>query len=212
MYSPKHFEESRIEVMHDLIQGHPLATLITMSADGLNADHITLSIKIDGSPFGTLVGHVARSNPLLNNTSVEILVVFQGPNAYISPSWYATKNQTGKVVPTWNYAVVHAYGTLRVIDNPLWLRAQLETLTKQHETNFPKPWAVSDAPQEFTERLISSIIGIEIPITRLLGKWKVSQNQPPSNRAGVVTGLSTIDKQDAKSMATLVQLYGEQLK
>jgi len=138
-----------------------------------------------------LTGHVAGANPIWNDlaSEVEVLAVFQGLNAYISPSWYATKQETGKVVPTWNYAAVHAYGTLCIIDDAVWLRAQLEMLTADHEAGFAEPWAVSDAPADFTEKLIEAVVGIEISITRLEGKWKVSQNQPPRNRAGVVQGL-----------------------
>lgn len=193
MYIPQHFDEPDIGVMQTLIREHPLATLVTLSGAGLNADHIPLHLLADdGSPYGCLHGHVARSNPLWTNHDprTEVLAVFQAENAYISPSWYASKAQTGKVVPTWNYAAVHAYGTLRVIDDPVWLRQQLEAMTARHEARLPEPWSVSDAPADFTERLIGQIIGIEIRLTRLQGKWKASQNQPAENRNSVVAGLS----------------------
>jgi transcriptional regulator len=145
-----------------------------------------------------LRGHVARANPIWFNTdkNTEVLAIFQAENAYISPSWYATKQQSGKVVPTWNYAVVHAYGALLVIEDAEWIRHQLEQMTMQHEASFPKPWSLSDAPQDFTEKFIGQIIGIEIGITRLLGKWKVSQNQPEENQDSVIQGLNKIGKKE----------------
>ena len=191
MYIPKHFDEPRIDVMQALIRDYPLATLTTWSVDGLNANHIPLHLADDGSPCGSLRGHVARANPLWTNfdKQTEVLAIFQSENAYISPSWYATKQETGKVAPTWNYAAVHAYGSLKIIEDPAWILSQIEALTMKQEAVFPKPWAVSDAPSDFTERLIEQIVGIEIVVTRLLGKWKVSQNQPPENQNGVIKGL-----------------------
>jgi len=199
--------------MHELIRERPLATLVTMSSQGLNANHIPLYLSEGPAPFGTLQGHVARSNPMWSDlqADVEVLAIFHGPDAYITPSWYATKKETGKVVPTWNYAVVHAYGTLQVIDDASWIRAQLEVLTNHNEKKFPEKWAVSDAPHEFTEKLIGTIVGIEIVITKLSGKWKVSQNQPPTNQASVIEGLENSGLPDATSMATLVSLQGMQL-
>lgn len=210
MYSPAHFDESRPEVLQGLIHAHPLATLVTLSADGLTANHIPLHLQADGSAFGKLVGHVARANPLWQNSdpSADVLVIFQGPNAYITPSWYATKQDGGKVVPTWNYAVVHAHGRLLVKDDPQWVRAQLASMTAQHEASRAEPWAVSDAPREFTDRLLQAIVGIEIPITRLQGKWKVSQNQPAQNRTSVIAGLNGQDHSGpAADMATLVAAH-----
>ncbi|MDO9162082.1 MAG: FMN-binding negative transcriptional regulator [Methylococcaceae bacterium] len=208
MYIPKPFDEPRIDVMQALIRDYPLATLVTLSADGLNANHIPLHLVVDGgSPFGTLRGHVVRSNPMWGDfdQQTEILTVFQAANAYISPSRYVTKQQTGKVVPTWNYAAVHAYGTMRVIDDAAWIRNQLETLTAEHEAAFPKPWAVSDAPHDFTEKLIEQIIGIEITVTRLSGKWKVSQNQPAENQIGVINGLNECGKVEAAALIKTCQ-------
>jgi transcriptional regulator len=207
MYVPKHFDESRVDVLHDLICARPLATLVTLSSDGLTANHVPLLISAEPVPFGTLRGHVARSNPIWTDITkgVEVLAVFHGPDAYISPSWYSTKAETGKVVPTWNYAVVHAYGTLRIVDDPSWLRANLEALTTHSESAFAEPWHVSDAPPDFTERLIAAVVGIEIVITRLTGKWKVSQNQPHQNQVGVVQGLRTSSSTQAQEMAALVE-------
>lgn len=206
MYTPKHFEEPRIEVMHELMRARPLATLVTLSSGGLNANHIPLHLADAPAPFGTLRGHVARANPLWSDFAkdVEVLAIFHGPDSYITPSWYATKQETGKVVPTWNYAVVHAYGTLRVIDDAAWIRAQIEALTDHNEASFSKPWAVADAPHEFTEKLIGAIVGIEIVINKLSGKWKVSQNQPAQNQVGVIEGLNNSGLCDAEAMAALV--------
>jgi transcriptional regulator len=192
MYIPKHFDEPRIEVMQALMRDYPLATLITLSADGLNANHIPLHwLEESDTIYGSLRGHIARSNPLWTDfdQQAEVLAVFQAENAYISPSWYASKPQTGKVVPTWNYAAVHAYGTLRVIDDPAWIRRQLQAMTDEFEAGFSEPWLVADAPADFTERLITQIVGIEISVTRLQGKWKVSQNQPPDNQNSVIEAL-----------------------
>lgn len=207
MYIPKPFEETKVEVMHELIRARPLATLVTLSSNGLNANHIPLHLSEAPAPFGALWGHVARANPILADleNGGEVLAVFQGPDAYITPSWYATKQQTGKVVPTWNYAAVHAYGYLRVMDDPVWLRAQLDALTAQSEAPFAEPWTVSDAPEDFIERLKGAIVGVEMVITRLQGKWKVSQNQPSQNQASVVAGLKASGLPEAMAMAALVE-------
>lgn len=206
MYIPENFEEPRVEVMHGLIRAYPLATLVTLSSSGLNANHIPLHLCESPAPFGTLRGHVARANPVLVDleNNIDVLAVFHGPDAYVTPSWYATKKETGKVVPTWNYAVVHAYGRLRVVDDRAWLRAQLDALTAHSEASFREPWSVSDAPPAFTEKLMDAIVGIEMVVTRLLGKWKVSQNQPPENQASVVDGLNASAAEDAPAMAALV--------
>jgi transcriptional regulator len=193
--------------MHELIRARPLATLVTLSSGGLNANHIPLHVSAEPAPFGTLRGHVARANPVWTDlvNDVEALAVFHGPDTYITPSWYATKKETGKVVPTWNYAVVHACGSLRIIDDASWLRTQLEALTAHNEAAFPKQWAVSDAPRDFTDKMIGAIVGIEIVITKLSGKWKVSQNQPAQNQASVIHGLNASGVHDASSMADLVE-------
>jgi transcriptional regulator len=210
MYLPRHFEEARAEVLHELIVAHPLATLVTLTSHGLEANPIPLHLRHEGGAFGTLVGHVARANPMWTqfDPSVEALAVFHGPQAYITPSWYATKRQTGKVVPTWNYVIVQARGPLRIRDDADWVRELLHALTARHEAARPAPWSVDDAPRDYTEALMRSVVGIEIPITRLTGKWKVSQNQPAANRAGVVAGLVDDGTPDAAAMAELVQHHG----
>jgi len=203
MYIPQHFAESRIEVLHGLMRAHPLATLVTLCGAGIDANHIPLHLSEDAGQFGRLQGHVARANPVWRNLAAEVeaLAIFHGPQGYISPSWYPTKKQHGQVVPTWNYAVVHAYGTLQVIQDPDWIRNQLEALTRQSEAALAEPWSIADAPPDYIERLAAGIVGIEMVITRLSGKWKASQNQPPGNQAGVITGLG---EQGAAELAALV--------
>jgi transcriptional regulator len=190
MYLPKHFAEDDIAEMHALMRANPLATLVSHGPEGLEANHIPLLLDATG-PCGTLQGHVARANPLWQAGSVagEVLVVFQGDESYISPSGYATKAAHGKVVPTWNYTAVHAYGELQVIDDPDWIFGQISALTATHEAALPQPWAVTDAPADYIDKMLGAIVGIEITITRLLGKWKVSQNQPAENRASLIAAL-----------------------
>lgn len=206
MYCPAHFEETRLEVMLDLIARHPLAAIVSAGSSGLVADHIPLMHEPEPSPHGRLIGHVAKSNPLWQaSPEQQHLVIFQGPSTYISPNWYATKAAGGKVVPTWNYAVVHVSATLRAFREPQRLLALVDKLTQRHEADRPHPWKVSDAPPEFTERMLGGIVGIELDIRRMQGKWKVSQNQPLENRRGVVAGLSLIDTDEARAMAELVR-------
>ena len=207
MYVPSHFEETRLEVLHQLIHDHPLATVVTLSGSGINANHIPLHLCREEGPFGALRGHVARSNPMWSDRvqDVEALAIFHGPDVYVSPTWYPTKREHGKVVPTWNYAVVHAYGALRVIDDPVWLRAQLEALVSRHEQQSAVPWSISDAPPEFVARMIGSIVGFEIALSRLNGKWKVSQNQPAANRDGVVAALQRGGDANELQIAQLVE-------
>lgn len=203
MYIPRHFEQPDVETMHALLRAHPLATLVTQRDGGLYANHIPLHLVSSVGPYGVLQGHVARANPILQdfNGQGDVLAVFHGPQGYISPSWYATKQDTGKVVPTWNYVVVHAHGLVSVVDDAHWLRAQLDALTRQNEATFAHPWDVSDAPVEYTDKMIGNIVGFELVITRLSGKWKVSQNQPPKNRASVIEGLTATGQ---LAMAALV--------
>ena len=206
MYLPKHFQEARVPVLHELIRCHPLATLVTLTPEGLQANHIPLYLRVDAQGLGVLVGHVARANPVWKNADPQTaaLVVFQGPHSYISPGWYPTKAEHGKVVPTWNYAVVQARGPLRAVDDAGWVRAQLMELTGQQESAFAKPWSVDDAPADYIEKMLTAIVGIEIPIQELTGKWKVSQNQPEVNQAGVVQGLGRSHDAHAPAMAGLV--------
>jgi transcriptional regulator len=207
MYLPGHFEETRIEVLHDLIRAHPLGALVTLGPDGPEANHIPFEIDPEPAPFGTLRAHVARANPLWKAIAADgrALAIFQGAQAYVSPSWYPSKREGGKVVPTWNYAVVHAYGTLRAIEDRTWLRALVERLTDRHEARRAAPWKVSDAPAGFVEQMLGAIVGIELTVTRLTGKWKTSQNRPAADRAGVVEGLLADGGEAAAAMAELVR-------
>lgn len=206
MYLPRHFEETRTDVLHPLIRAHPLGALVSVGADGLNANHIPFQLVAEPKPLGTLRGHVARANPLWHefDPSFEALAIFRGPDAYVSPAWYPRKAQDGKVVPTWNYAAVHAYGRLRIIEEPNWLRAQIEALTDQHEASRAEPWRLADAPAEFSERLLGAIVGIEIEITRLLGKLKLSQNCPDTDRQGVIEGLALETEPAAAALAEMM--------
>jgi transcriptional regulator len=205
MYIPKQFAESNTETMHALMRAHPLATVITLSSDGIIANHIPLLLLESQNTFGKLQGHIARANPLWQDLpSTDALAVFQGAEAYITPSWYPTKKESGKVVPTWNYAAVHAHATIRVVDDALWLKQHLTRLTETHESTSQQPWAISDAPEDYIEKLIDGLVGIELTITRLSGKWKVSQNQPAPNQAGVIQGLQSRGTESDLQMATLV--------
>ena len=191
MYQPDHFRINELAVSQQLMREHPLATLIVPLASGLVVNHIPLLLQTDGKGMGVLQGHVARANPVWKEASAsqEVLAIFHGAQGYISPGWYPTKREHGKAVPTWNYAVVHAWGTLRVVDDAAWLRDLVSRLTTTHEAQFDKPWSIDDAPADYIDKMLSAIVGIEITITRLEGKAKVSQNQPAVNREGVVQGL-----------------------
>jgi transcriptional regulator len=190
MYVPAHFAEDRVPVLHQAIQASGLATLVTMTADGLIASHVPLLLDPAPAPYGTLIGHLARPNPQARPAIGEAMAIFLGPDGYITPSYYATKRETGKVVPTWNYIAIHAYGTLRFIDDPAHLLDIVTRLTNRHETQRASPWAVSDAPAEFTRGMLNGIVGFELTVTRLEGKRKMSQNRPEADRAGVVSGLT----------------------
>ena len=184
MYVPSHFEVSNPEVLHDLIVHHPLGVLITQGESGLNANHIPFELEPSASTSGILRAHVARNNPVwqLSTNGDEFLVVFQADDAYISPNWYPSKHETHQQVPTWNYRVVHAYGKITIYDDEKYVRALVGRLTKKHEANQPKPWKMSDAPRDYMEMMVKSIVGIEIEITRLIGKFKLSQNRENRDR------------------------------
>lgn len=191
MYLPKHFEQHDALQLQALMREHPLATLVSTGAEGLTADHVPLEYHPDAGPHGTLLGHVARANPLWQQArGLPVLAVFSGPQSYITPSWYATKALTHKVVPTWNYSVVHAHGPLEVMDDAPWLHGLVSRLTQHHEAARAQPWAVSDAPADFVQQMLRAIVGIRIPLTRLVGKWKISQNRDAADRQGVAHGLN----------------------
>lgn len=188
MYCPPAFAESRLQVMAALIRAHPLGLLITHGADGMTANPLPLQL----TDTGCLRAHMARANPQIRDleTGAPVLVVFQGEQSYISPEWYATKAETGKVVPTWNYLMVQARGTPRLIADADWLRGQVDALTRQMENDRPEPWQVSDAPEKYINAQIRGIIGMEIDITDMRGKWKAGQNKAPADRAGVAQALA----------------------
>ncbi len=205
MYLPPLFREDRIDVQHELIRRFPLGLLITAGPGGLTANPIPFLVAPDASERGTLQAHFARANQQWQELAAveECLVVFQGPADYVTPSWYATKRETGKVVPTWNYATVHAWGRPRIIDDVDWLRSQIERLTQSHEGQREVPWQVSDAPDAFIAGQLKGIIGLEIPIARSEGKWKMSQNRPEADRLGVIAGFrAQVDASEA--MAVMV--------
>ena len=207
MYVPKCFAESRVEILHDLMMAHPFATLVTVVNNGLEITHIPFVIDITRQPFGKLKGHVARSNPVWRdlNDLAESVVVFQGPQSYISPSWYPSKQDHGKVVPTWNYAVVHAHGIPKAIHDTGWLCRHLTELTSLHESTEAEPWELTDTPRAYLDKMMGAIVGIEIPITKLTGKWKVSQNRPHTDKLGVIKGLSNRRDEQSAAMAALVR-------
>lgn len=209
MYQPAHFREDRLEVLNDLIRAHPLGLLVTAGPGGLMANPVPFLLEAGTSEFGTLRAHVARANDHWRELAAvgDCLVVFQGPQHYVSPGWYATKQQTGKVVPTWNYTIVEAWGRARVMDEGRWLHSQLNDLTDAHEQSRATPWKVADAPDDFIAAQMKGIIGIEIVISRIIGKWKVSQNRPPEDRAGVHAGLAE-GSAAAQDMARLVAERG----
>ena len=186
MYNPAHFREERPEVLHDFMRAHPLAALVTLSASGIEANHIPLMLDADK---GVLRGHVSRANTIWQNSEPDALAIFTGPEHYISPSWYPAKQEHGRVVPTWNYTAVHARGTLTFFEDPARLRAIVEALTTIHEASLPQPWKVADAPPEFIEGLLKAIVGFELQIVSLQGKRKASQNRSEADRASVVDAL-----------------------
>lgn len=192
MHSPEIFREERTEVLHALIAAHPLATLITAGSAGLMANLIPFLLHAEGEQC-VLRAHLARANKQLDalREGADALVVFQGPQCYVTPSWYASKRENGKVVPTWNYAMVQVRGKARVIDDPAWVHARVAELTCQQEQHRAHPWQVSDAPDAFIATQLKAIVGVEIPVQSMEGKWKISQNRPPADRRGVIDGLQS---------------------
>lgn len=201
MYLPKSFQETRPDVLHALMRDYPFATIVMHGNDGLVANHVPLEWVSDTS----LHGHVARGNELANADGADVLVIFHGADGYVSPNWYPSKHETGREVPTWNYAVVHVHGRLRVVEDPAWLCQLLERLTDRHEATQAKPWHVSDAPEDHIEKMLRLIVGIDIAIERIEGKFKLSQNHPDANRAGVLKGLVERDGRRDAELAELMQ-------
>jgi transcriptional regulator len=200
VYLPEHFAETDIEAIHGLIREFPLGMLITLGSEGLTANHIPCVLDARSGHNGRLLAHVARNNPVWHDHDPErgALVVFQSTDAYVSPNWYETKRETGEVVPTWNYLTVHAYGSIIVHDDAKWVRGQAGMLTKQQEAIHPRPWKMADAPPPFTAANLAQIVGLEIPIDRLVGKSKASQNRSEGDQLGAIAGLRrTADPGDA---------------
>lgn len=188
MYIPKHFDETNPEILHTFIEQHPLGTLIVPTSTELLANNIPFLIDRARGPFGTLQAHVARANPIWKTplSTIPSLVCFQGASSYISPSWYPSKKIDGKVVPTWNYITVQAHGRPTFIEDKTWLLNLVTRLTQKHESQLPTPWQVTDAPADYIDTLLGAIIGVEIEITKLEGKWKMSQNRSEEDRAGAI--------------------------
>jgi transcriptional regulator len=207
MYCPAHFAESRPDVLWSLVAQHPLATLVYQSPQGLVANHLPLlrwepSSESNRGAGEAMIGHVARNNPLWQLAEGQsCLLVFQGPSAYVSPNWYPTKAEHGKVVPTWNYAVVHVHATLTALQEPTQIRQILSTMTDHFEQGLDRPWAVDDAPEAFTERLLEQIVGLRLNVQGIQGKWKISQNQPEANRCAVRDALAEHPGQSERAVA-----------
>jgi len=192
MYIPAHFRESRADVLHEFIGRHPLATLVVRTTSGLEANHIPMELDVPGEGAPRLRGHVARANPVWQLALVgePVLAIFTGPQHYVTPSWYPSKQRHGKVVPTWNYSAVHAEGRIRFVDDSQWLRPLVGALTSAHEQRREAPWALEDAPGDYVDAMLRAIVGFEIEVTSLSGKFKASQNRDAEDREGVAHGLA----------------------
>lgn len=191
MYLPDAYRMQDAALINEFIRNHPFATLIVANAEGVEANHIPLYLRQEAEQKILLQGHVARNNPLWSTLPFDgkALAIFHGPHAYISPSWYATKKETGRVVPTWNYMVIQVQGKLSANLDPLWLREHLGRLTAQHEQGMPEPWDLEDAPAQFVEKMINAVVGIEMQVESVTAKFKISQGQTAENKFGVIEGL-----------------------
>lgn len=207
MYNPRAFREERIEVLHAAMRGLGACTLVSQGPEGLLATHLPIELDPAPAPWGTLRCHLARANPHWQalGPEREVLAIFQGPQGYVSPGWYATKRETGKAVPTWNYVAIHARGTARTYDDPERLLAHVTALTARHEAGRAEPWAPADAPADFIAAQLKAIVGVEVPLAHVEGKWKVSQNRTRADREGVVAGLHAQGDADSRTLADLVQ-------
>lgn len=209
MYLPRHFAETRREPLRELIRDNPLATLVTLSPRGPEANLIPLQWVINDDDQIALRGHVAKANPVWRDhpADADVLAVFHGPQSYVSPTWYPGKHEHGKAVPTWNYLTVQARGRWRLITEPVAKRALLAQLTQQHEATMPVPWTIDEAPADYIDSMLEAVVGFEIAVHELLGKWKISQNQPVANRQGVITALDAHPNHDAQAMATAMRQH-----
>ncbi len=209
MYVPKLLEETDPDVLHGLIRTHPLGMWVTQANGELVANHIPFLLDAGRGRHGTLVAHVARANPVWESfsTTVQSLIVFRGAETYITPSWYPSKQAHGRAVPTWNYAVVHVSGMPRAITDRDWLLQFVSRLTDTQEGSRAQPWKVADAPSDHIDRLLANIVGVEIPIDRIVGKWKANQPSPAADKLGVIAGLLDRGDAQAQEMAALVQRH-----
>jgi transcriptional regulator len=206
LYLPAHFHELRNDVMRALMRAHPLSTLVAQCDSGLVANHVPLQTLDEPGPLGCLRGHIARANPLWRDyrSESQALAIFQGPQAYVSPSFYPSKAKSGEVVPTWNYAVVHASGTLRFIEDTHWLREFVAGLTSTYETPRAAPWKIDDAPAAYIDKNLKMIVGFEFSIATLQGKWKMSQNRTLSDREGVRRNLASAADAESQGVAAVL--------
>ncbi len=206
MYTPASFAEDRIEVLHAFIRQHPLAALVSGASESLEASHVPMVLDTEAEGQTVLRCHLARANPHWQSlaSSSSVLVIFNGAEHYITPSWYAAKKEHGKVVPTWNYVAVHVWGRVRLFEEQAELLRHLKKLTDQNESSFAKPWSVDDAPPDFVSAHIKAIVGVEISIDRIEGKWKASQNRSVADRRGVIEGLEDLDTPGSLEMAAVL--------
>lgn len=213
MYIPNKFRQSDIDCLEKFVRDYPLANLITHSDSGLDTNHIPLLLA-QSSGLKFLHGHIAKINPLWKTLSdkSEVLVVFNGPNCYISPNYYPTKKETGKAVPTWNYVTVHVAGVMSFIHDKEWKLDMLDDLTRQHESTQAIPWSTTDAPEDYIQKMLTGIVGLKIEISEINGKWKLSQNLPTQNRQGIVEGLSQQADYASQKISELVKRYNTESK
>jgi len=210
MYEPSHFKVEDREALYGVMRAHPLATLVTAGEGGLIANPVPFVLHADEGEQGVLRAHLARPNPQWKAIAAgaEALVIFTGVERYVTPAWYASKQEHGKVVPTWNYVTVQVRGPARAIEDAAWLRTQLDSLTRQQEAPRAQPWSVSDAPEPFVAAQMRGIVGIELEIASLVGKFKLSQNRQDADKRGVFNGLSADPESDSQAMAQLVAAHG----
>jgi transcriptional regulator len=214
MYTPKAFEVTDLPLLHAAMKQSELATLVTITTNGLVATHLPLLLDETRGEYGTLTGHISRANVQWRETdaNAEALIIFLGLDSYVSPNWYPAKQETGRVVPTWNYAAIHAYGRITFIEDPEWLRAMVSDLTKKHEASFPAPWQVTDAPAVYIDSQLKAIVGFEFQIVRLEGKQKFNQNRSVEDRLGVIEGLRELEDGRKTQVAELMEGIESRLK
>jgi transcriptional regulator len=214
MYTPKAFEVTDLPMLHAAMKQSELATLVTITSSGLVATHLPLLLDETKGAYGTLTGHVSRANVQWRETdpNAEALIIFLGLDSYVSPNWYPAKQETGRVVPTWNYAAIHAYGRITFIEDPEWLRTMVSDLTRKHEASFPAPWQVTDAPAVYIDSQLKAIVGFEFQILRLEGKQKFNQNRSAEDRLGVMEGLRELEDERKTQVAELMEGIETRLK